>query len=145
LPDRQQQPPLFVSTKRLARLIGIARAKELIWTGQRIQEGEEAFEHGLVQKVAQPGQALEQAMELAWKIAGNGPVAIRASKEAIDGGMMASDMKEALEIERQCHATVLPMNDRLEGPVAAFKEGQSPNCTGEQLCAGTAASDIEPN
>jgi enoyl-CoA hydratase/carnithine racemase len=84
---------LFVLTKRLARWIGIARAKELIWTGQRIQ-GEEAFEYGLVQKVAQTGQALGQAMELAWKIAGNGPVAIRASKEAIDGGMMASDMKE---------------------------------------------------
>jgi methylglutaconyl-CoA hydratase len=69
-------------------------------------------------------------MELAWKIAGNGPVAIRASKEAIERGMIASDMREALEIERQCHARVLPTNDRLEG-LAAFKEGRSPNCTGE--------------
>jgi enoyl-CoA hydratase/carnithine racemase len=116
-------------TQRLGRLIGIARAKELIWTGRRIQ-GEEAFEYGLVQKVVQPGQALEQAMELAWKIAGNGPVAIRASKEAIDRGMTASDMKEALEIERQCYARVLPTNDRLEG-LAAFKEGRNPNYTGE--------------
>jgi methylglutaconyl-CoA hydratase len=93
-------------------------------------QGEEAFECGLVQKVVQPGQALEQAMELAWKIAGNGPVAIRASKEAIDRGMTASDMKEALEIERQCYARALPKNDRLEG-LAAFKEGRSPNYTGE--------------
>jgi methylglutaconyl-CoA hydratase len=116
-------------TQRLGRLIGVARAKELIWTGRRIQ-GEEALEYGLVQKVVPPGQALDQAMELAWKIAGNGPIAIRASKEAIERGMTASDMKEALEIERQCYARVLPTKDRLEG-LAAFKEGRNPNYTGE--------------
>ena len=116
-------------TQRLSRLIGLARAKELIWTGRRIP-AEEAYKYGLVQFVVEPGQATDHAMELAWKIAGNGPIAIRASKEAIDRGMTVLDMKEALEIERRCYAKTLPTQDRLEG-LAAFKEGRTPVYKGE--------------
>jgi methylglutaconyl-CoA hydratase len=116
-------------TQRLPRLIGVPKAKELIWTGRRIS-GEEAFRIGLVDKVVPPGETLTEAMNLAWEIAASGPVAIRASKEAIQRGMAATRMEEALEIERQCYSQVLPTSDRLEG-LAAFREGRTPNYKGE--------------
>jgi enoyl-CoA hydratase/carnithine racemase len=116
-------------TQRLPRLIGVARAKELIWTGRRLS-GEEAFSCGLVDRVVEPGRAVEEAMSLAWKIAGNGPIAIRASKEAIDQGLTATTMEEALEIERQCYGLTLPTKDRQEG-LAAFNEGRTPNYKGQ--------------
>jgi 1,4-dihydroxy-2-naphthoyl-CoA synthase len=72
----------------------------------------------------------EQAVLMAYEIAANGSVAIRASKEAIHRGMTVTAMKEALEIERQCYARVLPTKDRLEG-LAAFQEGRNPNYRGE--------------
>ena len=116
-------------TQRLPRLIGVARAKELIWTGRRIS-AEEAYEYGLVQHVVDAGEALAKAMELSWTIAQNGPIAIRASKQAIAEGLTASTMPEALEIERQNYQKVLPTSDRLEG-LAAFKESRIPRYKGE--------------
>lgn len=116
-------------TQRLPRLIGAARAKELIWTGRRIT-GQEAFGLGLVDRVVDPGTATEAAMSLAWEIAANGPVAVQASKEAIDQGLTASNMQEALEIERRCYGLTLPTKDRLEG-LAAFRDGRTPVYKGE--------------
>lgn len=116
-------------TQRLPRLIGVARAKELIWTGRRIS-ADEAYEYGLVQHVVDPGEALDKAMELSWKIAQNGPIAIQASKQAIAEGMAVASMPEALEIERQNYQRVLPTFDRLEG-LAAFKERRTPQYKGE--------------
>jgi enoyl-CoA hydratase/carnithine racemase len=116
-------------TQRLPRLVGVSTAKDLIWTGRRIQ-GEEAFQYGLVDKVVQPGEATSVAFHLAQQIAANGPVAIRASKEAIDRGLAFTNMKDALEIERQCYAKVLPTEDRLEG-LTAFAEGRTPEYKGQ--------------
>ena len=117
-------------TQRLPRILGdVARAKELIWTGRRISANE-ALEYGLVQHVVDEGKALDKAMELSWTIAMNGPVAIRASKQAIQDGLKTLDMAEALEVERQNYARVLPTTDRLEG-LAAFKEGRTPQYKGE--------------
>ena len=116
-------------TQRLPRLIGMARAKELIWTGRRVT-AEEAYEYGLVQHVVDPGEAVHKAMELSWKIAQNGPIAIRASKQAINDGLTVTTMPEALEIERQNYQRVLPTSDRLEG-LSAFKEGRTPQYKGE--------------
>lgn len=117
-------------TQRLPRLIGASRAKELIWTGRKLS-GNEAMEYGLVTDVVPTGQsATEHAMQLAFQIAANGPVAIRASKAAIDKGGQTTCMKEALEIERQCYAKVLPTQDRLEG-LMAFKEGRKPSYKGQ--------------
>jgi methylglutaconyl-CoA hydratase len=115
-------------TQRLPRLIGKARAKELIWTGRKLS-GEEALLYGLVEEVVPAGEATDRAMELAFQIAQNGPIGIRASKEAIDRGLECNDMYDALEIERRCYAKVLPTKDRLEG-LAAFKEGRKPQYTG---------------
>jgi enoyl-CoA hydratase/carnithine racemase len=116
-------------TQRLPRLIGVSRAKELIFTGRRI-DGVTAAEYGLVQHVVKAGQADTFAMELAKQIAKNGPVAIQAAKAAIDDGLAAADMTQALEIECQCYERVLPTADRLEG-LAAFKEGRPAVYKGE--------------
>jgi enoyl-CoA hydratase/carnithine racemase len=73
---------------------------------------------------------VKTAMELAKQIAKNGPVAIQAAKAAIDDGLAAADMTQALEIECQCYERVLPTADRLEG-LAAFKEGRPAVYKGE--------------
>ena len=116
-------------TQRLPRLIGTSKAKELIWTGRRLQ-GEEAYKYGLIDILVPAGEATQKSIDLAQQISANGPIAIRASKEAIDKGLTVSKMDDALEIERQCYAKVLPTNDRLEG-LAAFKEGRKPEYTGQ--------------
>jgi len=119
-------------TQRLSRLIGVSRAKELIWTGRRLSSME-ALEYGIVNKVVIPkddGHTTEQeAMDIAWKIATNGPIAIQASKDAIDQGLLADTMKDALEIERQCYRRTLLSKDRLEG-LASFQEGRPPHYKG---------------
>lgn len=117
-------------TQRLPRLIGASRAKELIWTGRKLN-GNEAKEYGLVTDVVPEGSsATEHAVQLAFRIAANGPIAIRASKVAIDRGGEQMCMKKALEIERQCYAKVLPTQDRSEG-LMAFKEGRKPSYKGQ--------------
>lgn len=116
-------------TQRLPRLIGMARAKELIYTGARI-DGVTAERYGLVQHVVAPGKAKERALEIAWKIAENGPVAIKAAKFAMDEGLTAKNMMEALAIERQAYERVLTTRDRLEG-LNAFKEQRKPDYRGE--------------
>jgi len=117
-------------TQRLPRLIGASRAKELIWTGKKIN-GKEAMRYGLVTDVVPTGTSVtDHAVDLAFKIAANGPVAIRASKEAINKGSELANMKDALEIERHCYAKVIPTQDRLEGLVA-FKEGRKPSYKGQ--------------
>ena len=73
-------------TQRLPRLIGAARAKELIFTGRRLG-ATEALAYGLVSSVAQPGGAYAMALDMARVILPRGPVAIRAAKEAIDQGL----------------------------------------------------------
>ena len=115
-------------TQRLPRLIGTARAKQLIWLGRKLS-GDEALQYGLVEEVVAAGDATKRAMDLASQIAQNGPIAIRASKQAIDRGLQCSTLVDALEIERQCYAKVLPTKDRLEG-LAAFKEGRKPQYSG---------------
>jgi len=111
--------------------LGGSRAKELIRTGRKLR-GETALDYGLVNEVVPEGRsATERAMDLAARIAAHGPVAIRASKAAIQrGGEMACTNDDALEIERECYAEVVPTEDRLEG-LRAFQEGRPPIYKGE--------------
>jgi enoyl-CoA hydratase/carnithine racemase len=116
-------------TQRLPRLIGIGRAKQLIWTGRKLSAAD-ALRYGVVEEVVPAGTATEVALALGVDIAKSGPVAIRASKQSILHGLDCSTMKEALEIEGRCYAQTLPTKDRLEG-LAAFKDGRKPKYTGQ--------------
>lgn len=114
-------------TQRLPRLIGTSRAKDLILTGRKLG-AEEAERIGLLNRVV-PAEGLEAAAkELAETIAGNGPVAVRSAKDAIDRGADAP-MAEGLEIEAGCYQLVLPTTDRLEA-LAAFAEKRRPKFEG---------------
>jgi enoyl-CoA hydratase/carnithine racemase len=114
-------------TQRLPRLIGKARAKELILTARKVSAAE-AERIGLVNRVAPEGGLREAGLELARAIAANGPVAVRAAKRAIDEG---SDLPQArgLAVEAACYELVLPTEDRLEA-LAAFAEKRPPRFHG---------------
>jgi methylglutaconyl-CoA hydratase len=110
-------------TQRLPRLVGPSRAKDLIFTGRRLGAAE-ALAMGLVDRIAARGEALEVALELARRILANGPVALRAAKAAIDGGLEL-EKEQGMALEAASYANVLPTQDRLEG-LAAFKEKRRP-------------------
>jgi len=114
-------------TQRLPRLIGKARAKELILTARRI-DAAEAERIGLVNRIAPAGGLRETGLELARAIAANGPVAVRAAKRAIDRGCELA-LDEGLEVEAACYAQTLTTQDRLEA-LAAFAEKRKPNFVG---------------
>ena len=115
-------------TQRLPRLVGPSKAKELIFTGRRIGAAE-ALGLGLVDMVASRGEALHAALGLAREILPKGPVALKAAKEAVDGGLDL-DREAGLALEASCYARVLATRDRLEG-LAAFREKRKPAYRGE--------------
>ena len=114
-------------TQRLPRLVGKSRAKDLILTGRRI-DAVEAERIGLVNRVAPEGALRETALEVANSIAANGPVAVRAAKDAIDQGSEL-EIGKGLEHEAVCYQRVLGTQDRLEA-LAAFAEKRKPNFQG---------------
>ena len=106
-------------TQRLARQVGIARAKELIFTGRRL-DASAAREFGLVSRVV-PAGALAAATEtVVAEIAACGPLAVAQAKAAIDGGA-ALPLGDGLVLERRCYEVVLQSADRDEG-LHAFAE-----------------------
>ncbi|KAL2903116.1 putative enoyl-CoA hydratase 2 mitochondrial [Bienertia sinuspersici] len=115
-------------TQRLARLIGISTAKDLIFTGRKIC-GTEALSVGLVNYCMPLGSAYSKALQIAREINQKGPVAVRMAKRAINEGL-DMDMSSALRLEEECYQQVLSTKDRLEG-LAAFAEKRKPRYTGE--------------
>lgn len=110
-------------TQRLPRLIGVSKAKELIYLGKRITAWE-AEELGLLNRIVSKGKALETAQTWANMIKEQGPIAIRQAKLAIDQGM-ETDLKTGLMIERMAYEVLIPTQDRLEG-LKAFQEKRKP-------------------
>lgn len=119
-------------TQRLPRLIGVARAKELIYTAATLN-GKEAFEIGLVNNYVTQNEkgdaAYHKALEMASKILPNGPIGVKMAKVAISKGSEV-DISTGLSIEEACYAQVIPTKDRLEG-LLAFKEKRKPVYKGE--------------
>lgn len=115
-------------TQRLTRIVGEARAKELILFARRL-DAREAFALGIVNRVADEGQtALGAALAMAEELAAGAPIAIAAALEAIDA---ASDLPldAGLGKERECYERTLESQDRLEA-LAAFREKRRPVFTG---------------
>lgn len=115
-------------TQRLPRIIGIAKAKELIYTARRF-DVRTALEIGLVNRVVEPAELLNAAQELAREIAKNGPIGIAQAKFAINNGMEAS-LGVALPLESKAYEVTIPTKDRLEA-LEAFAEKRKPLFKGE--------------
>jgi enoyl-CoA hydratase/carnithine racemase len=114
-------------TQRLPRLIGEARAKELILLGRRISAAR-ALEIGLVNQVV-PRAGLQAAIDaLLAELEGCAPLSVRSAKLAIERGY-GKPMNEALDIERECYDTTLYSEDRDEG-LAAFAQRRPPRYEG---------------
>ncbi len=111
-------------TQRLPRRIGIARAKELIFSGEPI-DAQRALEWGLVNRVVPRAALMDEAMALAKSIAANGPIAVRQAKRAIDRGYDLS-LETGLVLEIEAYNTAVASEDRREG-IDAFNEKRPPN------------------
>ncbi|QHE52336.1 enoyl-CoA hydratase [Pontibacillus sp. HMF3514] len=115
-------------TQRLPRLIGLGKAKEMIYAAKRVN-AEEAFTIGLVERVSSSQSLLDEALKLARSIASNAPVALRQAKQAINKGFHV-DLETGLQIESMSYAVTIPTEDRLEG-LKAFKEKRKPKYKGQ--------------
>jgi enoyl-CoA hydratase/carnithine racemase len=110
-------------TQRLPRLVGRGKAKELIFTGRRV-DAVEAERIGLVNQVCEPKDLMEECRKMAAMICETGPIAIEQAKYAINHGI-ETDIATGLEIESKAYWVTIPTEDRLEG-LAAFREKRKP-------------------
>ncbi len=110
-------------TQRLPRLVGRAKAKELIFTGRRI-DAAEALSIGLVNKVVPAPRLLDECLEMAGMICEAGPIAITQAKYAINHGLEV-DLRSGLAIESNAYWVTIPTEDRTEG-LTAFREKRKP-------------------
>ncbi|MFZ3045825.1 MAG: enoyl-CoA hydratase-related protein [Desulfatirhabdiaceae bacterium] len=115
-------------TQRLPRLVGRGKAKELIFTGRRV-DAREALSIGLVNQVCAPESLLDECMKMASMICEAGPIAIEQAKYAINYGL-ETDLGTGLAIESNAYWVTIPTKDRLEG-LAAFREKRKPVYKGE--------------
>jgi methylglutaconyl-CoA hydratase len=114
-------------TQRLPRLVGEARAKELILLGRRI-DAARAAEIGLVHEVVPQAELRKAVDAMLAELAGCAPLSLTAAKSAIERGYGKS-LNEGLAIERECYDVTLYSEDRDEG-LAAFAEGRPPRYQG---------------
>jgi enoyl-CoA hydratase/carnithine racemase len=114
-------------TQRLPRLVGEARAKELILLGRRIPAAR-ALEIGLVTQVVAKAQLVAAVDTLLAELAGCAPISLQQAKSAIEAAHSAQ-LEAGLDIERQHYDVTLFSEDRDEG-LAAFAEGRPPKYQG---------------
>lgn len=110
-------------TQRLPRLIGEAKALELILTARKLSTVE-GYTYGIFTEVVPPHQLETSAQRLADAMLQNGPVALRQAKFAIKEGMKV-DLQTGLHLERKAYELTIPTEDRLEA-LAAFSEKRKP-------------------
>ncbi|ALF11198.1 enoyl-CoA hydratase-related protein [Parageobacillus thermoglucosidasius] len=115
-------------TQRLPRLIGEAKAKELILTARKIT-AEQAYEYGLLTNVVEKENLMPSCEALAHEMMQNGPIALQQAKYAIQQGMNV-DLQTGIAIEAKAYELTIPTKDRLEA-LAAFSEKRKPQFTGE--------------
>ena len=111
--------PGFGGTQRLARVIGVGMAKQLIYTARNIK-AEQAKAIGLVNDVYPQEELLDQAKKLASMIAANAPIAVRNCKKAINDGLDA-DMDAAIVIEEKLFGDCFETEDQ-QAAMANFLE-----------------------
>ena len=107
-------------TQRLARLVGVGRAIEMILTG-RLVSALEAERYGLVTSVVEPLELLDQARATAASILAKGPVAVRLAKLVIRAGM-DTDLRTGQVIERLAQTILYSTDDKVEGTLAFLEK-----------------------
>jgi len=120
--------PGFGGTQRTAKLAGLARAKELIFTGKVITAAE-GYEMGLINKVVPDDQLMGAVQELAAKMLSAGPVCIRLAKACINKSLTL-DIDSGLELEAEAFGLCFGTEDQKEG-MAAFLEKRTPTYSGK--------------
>lgn len=115
------------ATQRLPRLIGVCKAKELIYTGDIIN-AEQADRLGLINRVVPMDELMPAARELAKKIATKSAAALKLAKTAINHGTQ-TNLESGLKYEYELYSLALSLEDRVEG-VNAFLEKRTPKFAG---------------
>jgi enoyl-CoA hydratase/carnithine racemase len=111
--------PGAAATQMLPRAVGIRRAKEFLMCGAPCS-AEEALEWGILNKVCEPDQLMEEALTTARRIAANAPISIRQAKKSLNMSMQTGYM-----FELEAYNRMVPTEDRLEG-IRAFNEKRKP-------------------
>jgi enoyl-CoA hydratase/carnithine racemase len=108
-------------TQRLPRLVGPARAKDIVYSG-RFVDADEALRIGLVDRVVAPDDVYATAVEMAGAYANGPAIALRAAKAAIDGGL-DTDLASGLRLESQVFAALFATEDRAIGMRSFVEQG----------------------
>jgi len=116
--------PGFAGTQRLSRLAGVAKAKELIFTGDMI-DAQTAHSIGLVNQVVPADQLMTTCLDLANKIASKGPAAVKLAKTVINKGIQA-DLSTGSSYEAEAFGLCFSTGEPKEG-ITAFLEKRKPN------------------
>ena len=115
--------PGFGGTQRLARLVGMGMAKQLVYSALNIK-ADEAYRIGLVNAVYPQAELMENVLKLANKIAKNAPIAVRNCKKAIDDGI-SLPIEKAVEVEEKLFGDCFETHDQKEG-MACFLSREKP-------------------
>ena len=115
--------PGFGGTQRLARLVGMGMAKQLLYTARNI-DANEALRIGLVNAVIPQAELLDAALKMAGQIAKNAPIAVRGCKKAVNEGMQVS-IDKGVEIEEKIFGSCFETHDQVEG-MACFLSREKP-------------------
>jgi enoyl-CoA hydratase len=118
----------FGGTQRLPDLVGPAKAKELLFTGDTIK-AKEAEQIGLVNQVVSQDNLMETAQKMAFKIASNAPLALKMTKEAVDFGL-AEGIEKGLEYETNAFSICFSTGDQKNG-MAGFLNKEKVEFKGE--------------
>ena len=115
--------PGFGGTQRLARLVGMGMAKQLVYSALNIK-ADEAYRIGLVNAVYPQAELMENVLKLAGKIAKNAPIAVRNCKKAINDGI-SLPIEKAVEVEEKLFGDCFETHDQKEG-MACFLSREKP-------------------
>ena len=116
--------PGFGGTQRLARIIPVGKAKEMLYAGTKVKAAE-ALTLGLVNAVYPSEELLPAAEKLAGKIARNAPIAVRASKKAVNDGLQVS-IDEGIAIEEKLFGSCFESADQRNGMAAFLNKEKAP-------------------
>ncbi len=115
-------------TQRLIRVMGITKAKELLYTGDSI-DANEAFTRGLVNKIVADESLMDETKKMALRVIRQPSFALKMAKQAVNSGINM-DMKSALAYEARCVEILFSTEDMREG-ISAFIEKRQPEFLGK--------------